>query len=648
MIGPEASAAARLKDLGVHETVEFNSPPRPEMGDFSSPIALKLRKIRGQAPLVIAEEIRAGLESSLPRYIRDVTVTPPGFLNFFVDHRAFAADLIRESYGPVTPIPPEDSGKVEVEHTNVNPNKAMHVGHVRNAVLGDTIVRALRAAGRQVEVCNYIDDTGIQVVDVVTAFLYLEAPYYVGGEDFSEIWAKAPSDRPFDYYCWDIYAAVQSYLKPDPAAPLDAAEQSRATLLQERKAEITHAIEAGDTAIAHFAKALSSRIVRAHLRTAARLNVFYNLLNWESDILRAGFWDHTFQRLKEAGAIQFEESGLNKGCWVVPMGGTEETPEGARSRDKILVRSNGAITYTAKDIAYQLWKFGKLDTDFRYELWDTQANGEPLWTTAWDGEPREGFGRAARVINVIDVRQSEPQTVVYKCLDSLGFKEEARNSTHLSYEVVTLSAQAAAELGVDVEEGQDVSMSGRKGLGVKADDLIDRMAGVIRSRSAEATLDAEALAAAAIRYYMLRFSTNTRIRFDFEVASQTNGDTGVYLVYSFARACSILAKAGEGSGRPDEFVVPRSLSSEEKDLLREMGRLPQAIQSAAESLTTTPLTTYAFSLASAFAGFYDHTPPILREPDPDIRQFRLSLVGAFREVMKKTLSILGIPALERI
>ncbi|MCA1596810.1 MAG: arginine--tRNA ligase, partial [Chloroflexi bacterium] len=480
MISPQASVAARLRDLGVDEEIDFNTPPRPEMGDFSTPVALKLRKTRGGNPVAIAEELRAALSESLPPHIRDVRVTPPGFLNFFLDDRSYAADLLAEiaageGYGRGNPAP----GKTLIEHTNVNPNKAMHVGHVRNAVLGDTLVRALRWAGKTVEACNYIDDTGVQVVDVVTALLYLEPPFYNGDGNFDAIWAKVDPSVPFDHFCWNLYAAVQDYLRKGAAdaagSPLSDSEKEWAAVLQQRKSEVMHGVEERGSAIAGFAKEFAERVVQTHLQTASRLNVYYNLMNWESDIIGRGFWNTTFDLLRSSGVIRYEESGLNKGCWVVPMGGIEETPDGPRSRDRILVRSNGLITYTAKDVAYQLWKFGRLDADFLFRLWGVQENGEELWTTSPEGTKDSRFGHASRVINVIDVGQSDPQTAVYECLERSGFPHEASCSIHLAYEKVMLSRSAAAELGVEIEEGQGLAMSGRKGLGVKASDLIDRM-----------------------------------------------------------------------------------------------------------------------------------------------------------------------------
>src|SRR4030042_16096 len=358
----------------------------------------------------IAKETIEQLRLKLPPYIQKITFTPPGYINFKVDWPALAQDLILkilekgDLFGRPLSVKKE---KVFIEHTSVNPNKAMHIGHLRNAVLGDTVARVLEWLGFLTEVCNYIDDTGLQVVDVVTALLYLDPPYYMEGSDFEVIWKKASPNQPFDYFCWDLYARFQDELEKNPS-------------LLEKREEVLHKIEEGIHPIAGFAKDLAIKIVQSHLETVAQLSIFYDLLNWESDIIARGFWETTFELLKEKGALRFETEGPNEGCWAVPFGGIVETAEGLKSLDKILIRSNGSGTYTGKDVAYKLWKVGLLKKDFLYKCWGPQANGEVLWTTAPDGEPgkrlSQGFGRAETVINVIDTRQSYPQQVVVECL----------------------------------------------------------------------------------------------------------------------------------------------------------------------------------------------------------------------------------------
>ncbi|MDI6764988.1 MAG: arginine--tRNA ligase, partial [Thermodesulfobacteriota bacterium] len=531
-------------------------------------------------------------------------------------------------------------------------NKAMHIGHLRNSVLGDTVARVFKWLGYSTEVCNYIDDTGVQVVDVVTALLYLDPPFFKeGASDFKSIWEKIPKDQPFDYFCWDLYARFQGEVEKDPS-------------LKERREEILHQIEGEQPPVAIFAKDLATRIVQSHLETVAQLSIFYDLLNWESDIIHQGFWGATFEILKERGGLRFETEGPNKGCWVVPFGGIVETSDGVKSLDKILVRSNGSVTYTGKDIAYQLWKFGLLKKDFLYQTWGKQANGEELWTTDKDGQPRDRllkqFGNADRVINVIDVRQSYPQEVVSECLRQMGFEKEAERSIHLAYEVVNLSPQAAHVLGSEeTEEKRSVAMSGRSGTGVKAKDFIEMVKKKVVEKAGHPLEESvsNALASAAIRYYLLKFTLESQIVFDFDEALKTTGDTGVYLEYAHARACSILRKAEERKiiFHWGKEAVPAQLTETERDLMEVLSRFNSVVVRTGKNLRMSQLTEYAFNLATSFTNFYEHPDPgsdvqtpFIHLQDENLRTFRLSLVRAFQIVMGNMLRLMGMPTLERI
>jgi len=647
--------ATSLRELlGVQE-IPFNVPPQKEIGDFSSAVCLSLAKERRRAPMEIAKETVEKLRSKLLPYIREVTVTPPGYINFKVDWPALAQDLIRQIFEKGDLFGRSEVAKREkvfIEHTSVNPNKAMHIGHLRNAVLGDTVARVLEWLGFPTEVCNYIDDTGLQVVDVVTAVLYLDPPFFIeGSSDLERIWQKVPKDRPFDYFCWDLYARFQNELEGNPS-------------LLEKREEVLHEIEKGLHPVSAFAKELAEKIVRAHLETVAQLSIFYDLLNWESDIIRQGFWEATFELLKERGALRFETEGPNKGCWVVPFGGIVETEEGVKSLDKILVRSNGSVTYTGKDVAYQLWKFGLIKKDFLYKRWVLQKNGGILWTTAQDGEAGDRlpkpFGHADRVINVIDTRQSYPQQVVSECLRQMGFEREGEESIHLAYEVVNLSPQAARLLGVeDTDEKKAFAMSGRSGTGVKANDFIQMVKQKVIEKAdyplEEST--ASALASAAIRYYLLKFTLESQIVFDFDEALKTTGDTGVYLEYAHARACSILRKADEMKivygWRRD--CVPSQLTDTERNLLGRLSDFSSEVIKTGKTLRVSQLTEYAFDLATSFTNFYEHPDPgaevqtlFIHLQDQELRTFRLSLVKAFQKVMANVLKLLGMPTLERI
>ncbi len=648
------SIATALRGLLNIEEIPLNVPPQKELGDFSSAICLSLAKQRKQPPMKIAQELAERLKSNLPSYIQDVGISPPGYLNFKVDWPALAQDLIPrilqegEYFGKPAP---GTKKKVFIEHTSVNPNKAMHIGHLRNSVLGDTVARVLSWLGFLTEVCNYIDDTGLQVVDVVTALLYLDPPFYAEASGFIPVWKKVPGDQSFDYFCWDLYARFQNELEGKPS-------------LVEKREEVLHKIEGGNDPVATFAKELASKIVQSHLETVGQLSIFYDLLNWESDIIAGGFWEATFGLLKEKKALQYETAGPNQGCWVVPFGGIVETDEGTKSLDKILVRSNGSVTYTGKDIAYQLWKFGLLKKDFLYRGWGLQPNGEMLWTTAKDGEPAEKhskkFGGAEMVINVIDTRQSYPQQVVRECLRKMGFEKEADASIHLAYEVVNLSSQAARLLGMEgTEEKKAYAMSGRSGTGVKAKDFIQMVRQKVIEKADHPLEEgaASSLASAAIRYYLLKFTWESQIVFDFDEALKTTGDTGIYLEYAHARACSILRKAGEQKidAKWSRDCVSKQLTETERGLLEGLSNFSSVLAKIGKTLRMSQLTEYAFDLATSFTNFYEHPDPgsnvqvpFIHLQDEKLRTFRLSLVGAFQRVMANILNLMGMPALEKI
>ncbi|HEY8742390.1 MAG TPA: arginine--tRNA ligase [Chloroflexota bacterium] len=628
------AALGRLQIDGAGTRIEIRPSAKPEFGDLSTPIALSLAKRLGQRPLDLAQRLATALEEALPAHILHTNVTPPGFVNFFIDEPGYAADLAAnilaagDRYGYAS----APTGlKLVIEHTNINSNKAAHVGHLRNACLGDTVSRILRALGNDVEVQNYIDDTGVQVADVVVGMQMLGRAY-----DEAE---------PFDYFASRVYAEVQRRYEAEPA-------------LLERRKHVLREIEERGSATAQMAKELSLRIVARHLRTMGRVGVAYDLLTWESDILALGFWRHAFVMLRERNLLEHPDTGPMAGCWVVPFGeGATTTAGGERSSDKVLVKSDGVVTYTGKDLAYQLWKFGLLDRDFGYQRWDKQWNGSDLWTTTDDPAqmPPRAFGHAARVINVIDVRQSYPQEVVYESLRRLGFLEQAEASVHLSYEVVALSAEAARTLGVPVEEGKATyAFSGRQGIEVKADDLLNlatqHMAAKLeeqqtagRGKSSDAGT-AEALATGAVRYYLLKFGLTQVIPFDFDDALRHTGDTGVYLQYAYARACNVLQRAGAAP----EADQPATILPADKALALALGRLPAIVEEAGSRLAPAILARYAFELATAFSDFYEHTPALYKEADPAARRFRLRLVEAFRQTFHNTLELLGIPPLEAI
>ncbi|HEU5373984.1 MAG TPA: arginine--tRNA ligase [Ktedonobacteraceae bacterium] len=628
-------------------------------GDYSMP-AMAWTKLLKRPPMAIAETLGNLLREIHNPAIDEITVTKPGFLNFRLNRPTIGRSIIEQVLELGDTFGQSKTGRgqrVLVEHTNINSNKAAHVGHLRNSCLGDTVVRMLRSQGFEVEANNYIDDTGVQVADVVVGFTLLnQGKLQLPGGN-----AQLPGES-FDYYCSRVYVAVGKAYD----------EQPELTAL---RSAVLHTIEHGaepeagpDYAV--LAADLSKQIVQAHLMTMTRLNIFYDLLTWESSILNAGLWKRTFEVLRTSGVLEKPETGPAAGCWIVPFGDGEgqTSSEGdQRTSDKILVRSNGTVTYTGKDIAYQLWKFGLADdprigVEFHFVPWGTQENGHILWTMRppqahiarqEEADPKR-FGHARRVINVIDVRQSYPQQVVYESLRRLGFVEQAKNSTHLAYEVVTLSAATASRLGVDTSDGRDFyPMSGRKGIEIKADDLINAAVERMQEVAGQRDLNektAALLAASAIRYFMIRFGLQQVIALDMDEALRPNGDTGVYLQYAHARANSILRKLKEtGYSAPERLQsLPETLEQSEWELLRHIDAYSRNLAEATMQLAPNALASYVYDLAAHFSDFYEHTPPIVRETDERVKAFRTHLVRATVQTMGNALRTLGFVPLEEI
>ena len=637
--------------------IDLRFSAQASFGDYSIPIMSWASKNKlGRPPMTIAKGLAEVLHNMNIDAIEEITVTMPGYLNFQLKRPVVSQAIIERVLEQGADFGQNDAGvgtRVLIEHTNINSNKAAHVGHLRNACLGDTVVRMLRSQGYHVEADNYIDDTGVQVADVVVGFTLLKE----GIIQLPEGNEQLPGES-FDYYCSRLYVAVGKAYDNQPE------------LLELRKM-VLRAIEHRDSPAegldyAAMAADLSEKIVRAHLATMARLNVSYDLITWESTILAAGLWKRTFEMLRDRGVLEHPKTGKSAGCWIIPFGeGEVQTGEGDRNSDKILVKSDGTATYTGKDIAYQSWKFGLSDdpqigVQFHFVLWGIQHDGRKLWSMRATADPDmvgkeadpKQFGHANWVINVIDVRQSYPQQVVYESLRRLGYTEQADHSTHLAYEVVTLSAATAARLGVDTSDGHEFyAMSGRKGIEIKADDLIN--AAIARMQEAKPDLSQETLAilaASAIRYFMIRFGLQQVIVLDMDEALRANGDTGIYLQYAYARANSIVRRLQEANYEiPDQLdSLPDQLEQSEWELLRHIDAYPRTLAETSVQLAPHMLAAYVYDLAAHFSDFYEHTSPILKETNEQVKAFRASLVCATVQTMGNALRIMGFIPLERI
>jgi arginyl-tRNA synthetase len=646
------AAVREVFNLEVGEPA-LGFPPNVELGEISVTGCFELAKKLRQPPRKIAEQLAQRL---LPiEGVERVSVAGGGYLNFHLNRPRIAEALFRLRASPASGE--AAGGKILVEHTSINPNKAAHIGHLRNAVLGDTLARLLRFRRRRVEVQNYIDNTGVQVADVVVGFIALEKKSLADVQRLLD----DPSVR-FDYYCWDLYAQVfQHYTDNKSSLAL--------------RAETLKAIEENHGEQAQMAELVSTAIVRKHLETMVRIGVRYDLLAQESEILRLHFWNYAFELLKKTGAVYFEDSGKNKGCWVMRLSDDSTGADDANEEDvKIIVRSNGTVTYVGKDIAYHLWKFALLGKDFGYEPFYRYADGHEIWRTTTAGVANPpAFGRATVAYGVIDTRQAYLQNIVVAALRALGMKEQADNLHHFAYEVVGLTPECAEELGVELTDGDRkrpyIEVSGRKGLGVKADDLIDRLEekALQEVRTRELTQDAaeqltyaHMIAVGALRYFLLKFSRRVIIAFDFKEALAFEGETGPYLQYSVVRAKNIFRKFAET--HPD-FSTEKLGDEVSREQLQQFftgeggtelwelallaAQMEMSADQAISSEEPSAVAKYAFRLAQAFNNFYHHFH-ILSESDAARQRCLLYLVYLAAGSLAKALDVLGIEVPERM
>jgi arginyl-tRNA synthetase len=636
-------------DLTV-ENIPLEMPPDLKFGEMATPIAFELARKLRKAPKVIAQEIVEALGT--PRGFASFEIAGAGYINAKLD-RTIAVRMMTSG---------EDSRPIEtdihalVEHTSINPNKAAHIGHLRNAILGDTFVRLLRAAGRKVAVQNYIDNTGVQVADVVVGFLYVEKKSPAEVREFIE--DLELHFQRVDFYCWDLYARTSQWYTTGTADENEQRKKLRYATL--------HEIEKGGNETAAIADLISTVVLKRHLETMLRLDIQYDFLPRESEILHLNFWALAFEQLKQKGVLYFETEGKNKGCWVMSRTGGPPAAGEVDEDAKVIVRSNGTITYVGKDIAYHLWKFGLLGRDFGYKKFFQYPHHE-CWISAVEGEAdHPHFGDAQAIYNVIDARQSDPQANVIQALRGMGYTKQADNYTHFSYEMVALTPRCAAELGYEVaEEDRDrsyIEVSGRKGFGVKADDLIDKLIAATRAEvdlrqtsrdEQERQVIAEQIAIGALRYFMLKFTRNSVIAFDFKDALSFEGETGPYIQYAVVRARNIFRKGSitpeavlrEFSGSdPGAFLMDAG-GEDIWALWLRAGRRSAVLEQCIATSEPAYLAKHAFQLAQEFNNFY-HKHHILTELDPERRMFLLATAVVTMQELITILGWLGIESPE--
>ncbi len=625
--------------------IVIEQPPRVDLGEYALPLAFELAKKLRKPPPKIAEEIVAGI-GPIDGFEK-LELAGAGYINARVKREVLAAALAADEK-PKADVP---AGKVLVEHSSINPNKAAHIGHLRNAILGDTFVRLLHFAGREVDVQNYIDNTGVQVADVIVGFLRLEK------KSRAEI-AELTRQPRFDYYCWDLYAQVSRWYEQD--------KQNR-----DARHQVLHALEEGGNETAAIADLISTAVLRRHLETMDRLDIEYDFLPRESEILHLHFWDAAFTKLKDAGVLSFEIEGKNKGCWVMRRGKASANGAGnadvAEEDQKVIVRSNGTVGYVGKDIAYHLWKFGLLGRDFGYRKFYRYPNSHDCWISTTNGEPdHPHFGDVAEIYNVIDARQAEAQNTVIEALRGLGYNQQADHYTHFSYEMVALTPRCAAELGYQLSDEDKtrsyIEVSGRKGFGVKADDLIDTLIASAKREvdprhpqlsEAERMTIATQIAVGALRYFMLKFTKPSVIAFDFKEALSFEGETGPYAQYAVVRASNIFRKGGLD---PDIFCrdvasyvstddFAKNLNAADGNEIWELWLVSSKTSYVIDQCiaTTEPayLAKHVFQLAQLFNAFY-HRHPILAEPDEGRKRFLLATVAVVRRELIRALAMMGI------
>lgn len=601
-----------IASLGAeNDKFTVGRPADEKFGDYATNVAMLLTKELKKGPLDIAKEIA----HKFPKleFIERVEIEHPGFVNFHLKNEALIDNLNEiinkgSDYGRHTV---ENSEKIVLEHTAVNPNKALHIGHIRSACLGSACEKILKFLGHSVEVQYYVDDTGVQVAVSALGALEMDVD-------------PKPNEK-FDHFAGRAYVEAMKALEDNPK-------------LEKKKEDLIKELDQQEGKNLRFIKEFVTNVINANLETANKFGIDYDVLVWESDIILGKFWDKAFEILKKCPNFYLAKTGKNKDCWVM---------KGLAENEKVIVKSNGVVTYTGKDIAYHLWKYNLLNNGFKFEKWPTEPSKRSLYTTSQKGKSNNNFGHADSVVNFIDIRQTFPQQIVKNALEILGFKKEAKNFKHIAYGVVSLNPKTARELGIETEEGkQQYAMSGRAGMVVLADDLLKLIMKKLKQKHREAP-EPEKISAAAIKYLMLSHNTYSDIVFSYDKALDIYGNTGPYLQYAYARSRSVLRKA-KNKAEFDQKYLELRLSEQEISLLKWLIHFRETIMEAGKQYAPNLLCNYLFELSSRFNTFYNKRPILKSKKGPVSSEFRLLLTAATAQILEIGLNLIGLDRLEKM
>jgi arginyl-tRNA synthetase len=608
--------------LPDEEEFYLEKPLLEEHGDVATTIAFKLSKKLKKNPLEIANDIYSKLLQIQEKYplIKEIKVIN-GYINFYANEKLLTKIVIEEIQTKKKDYGKTNLGngkKVLIEHTNTNPNKAIHIGHSRNTCLGDALSRILKFVNYNVYTLNYIDDTGSQMADLMLGFTKLKFPL--------------ESEIRFDKYCGDhVYVKVNELYETNKE-------------LLDEKQKLVKEIDSQTTEIAKMTREVARRVLYYQLKTCLRLGAYFDLINWESDIVRFELLKQALQILEKNEIITKETEGPNKGCIVIKSklikGHEKET-------DQVIIRADGSSTYLAKDIAYAFWKLGIIKDEFKYRF--NKEYPIQCYETDVNGTDEIKFGGADLAISVIDVRQTRLQDVIKSVIYRVAGEEMAKRYIHYKYELVALSNKAAKELGYQTES-KIVHMSGRKGIYFNTDDVLDKLKDKIKEIVKKNNPDkdekwidetSEKIAVSALRYALLKLDSDKVLVFDFDETLKLEGDSGVYVLYTYVRTKGILRKAKEIKRENYESYLPNDM---EIKIIKKLAWFTEAVKIAAQNLQPQTIIVYIRDLCDLFNSYYEKYP-VINSNEP-ARSFRINLVECVSQVLENAMNLVGLIPVE--